>query len=265
MNDQIVHKTDQESKEIVEAPKASMIRTDFFDPVIWAQMNGMAQKFVESKALSQSENAGTLIMKMQAGREMGMGPIESIKSFYFVKGIINIFGVAITRRLREHGWMLEFRDTPNTCTATITKGNEKYSDTLTFEEASKSGWTKDYNGNLKPGWLEGANRKLKLRYGVLSLLIKTYVPEVLGSATDIAEIADDVAPVITGEIKTTPSLETKVAPEKASKKATPEQLKTISTLGGEPSEEFTFEQATEKIKELMKSKIQVVETPNTNG
>ena len=125
MNDQIVHKTDQESKEIVEAPKASMIRTDFFDPVIWAQMNGMAQKFVESKALAQSENAGTLIMKMQAGREMGMGPIESIKSFYFVKGIINIFGVATTRRLREHGWRLEFVDRTNSCTATITKGNEK--------------------------------------------------------------------------------------------------------------------------------------------
>ncbi len=265
MNEQIVQKADQEIKhEIVEAPKASMIRTDFFDPVIWAQMNGMAQKFVESKALSQSENAGTLIMKMQAGREMGMGPIESIKSFYFVKGIINIFGVATTRRLREHGWRLEFRDTPNTCTATITKGDEKYSDTLTFEEASKSGWT-HAQGGLKPGWLEGANRKLKLRYGALSLLIKTYVPEVLGSATDIAEIADDMAPVISGEVKTTPSLETKVAPEKAAKPATPEQMKTITTLGGEAVEGITYEEATLKIKELMKSKIQVVEKPQTNG
>ncbi len=265
MNDQIVQNQQPEIKSEIVPQKASQIRTDFFDPIVWAQMTGMAQKFVESKALAQSENAGTLIMKMQAGREMGMGPIESIKSFYFVKGIINIFGVATTRRLREHGWMLEFRDTPNTCTATITKGNEKYSDTLTFDEAAKSGWTKDYNGNLKPGWLEGANRKLKLRYGVLSLLIKTYVPEVLGSATDIAEVADDMAPIISGEIKTTPSLETKVAPERASKPATPEQMKTITTLGGEAVEGITYEDATLKIKELMQSKIKVVEKPQTNG
>lgn len=262
MNEQIVQNQPQEIKEIVPQ-KASQIRTDFFDPIVWAQMTGMAQKFVESKALAQSENAGTLIMKMQAGREMGMGPIESIKSFYFVRGVINIFGAATTRRLREHGWSIEFRDTPSTCTATITKGTEKYSDTLTFEEANKSGWT-HMNGSLKPGWLEGANRKLKLRYGALSLLIKTYVPEVLGSATDIAEIADDVAPIISGESKVTPSLETTVAPEKASKPATPEQLKTIETLGGMPQTVSTYEEATTKIKELMKAKITVVPAP-TNG
>jgi hypothetical protein len=262
MNEQIVQNQTQESKAMI-TPKASQIRTDFFDPIIWTQMNGMAARFIESGALSQSENTGTLIMKMQAGREMGMGPIESIKSFYFVKGIINIFGVATTRRLREHGWMLDFVDRPNSCTATITKGTEKYSDTLTYEDAQKSGWT-HVNGSLKPGWLEGANRKLKLRYGTLSLLIKTYVPEVLGSATDIAEVADDMAPVISGESKVTPSLETKVAPEKASKPATPEQMKTITTLGGEAVEGITYEEATTKIKDLMKAKIQVVPAP-TNG
>jgi len=32
---------------------------------------------------------------------------------------------------------------------------------------------------------------MKLRYGVLSKIIKTYVPEVMGSAGDIAEIAED--------------------------------------------------------------------------
>ena len=32
---------------------------------------------------------------------------------------------------------------------------------------------------------------MKLRYGVLSKIIKTYIPEVLGSLGDITEVAED--------------------------------------------------------------------------
>ena len=171
------------------------IKTNFFDPVVWEQMKGMAEVFKASGAFPAEDNAAKLLVKMQAGREMGMTPIESVKSFYFVKGTINIFGAAAQRRLREHGWNIKYKDEPNKCTAEIfNEKGEKYTDSLTFEEAEKSGWTKGTYG-LKPGWMEGANRKLKLRYGVISLLIKTYVPEVLGSAVDIAEVAMDAAPV----------------------------------------------------------------------
>lgn len=182
-----------EIKDLVPK-RASEIKTDFFDPIVWAQMSGMAQKFIDSKSLPASENAGTLIMKMQAGREMGMGPIESLKSFYFVNGTINIFGSAVTRRLRDHGWDITYSEQVDSCTATITRGQESYSDTLTFADAEKSGWTVSSKGP-KPGWFAGANRKLKLRYGALSMLIKTHVPEVMGSAVDIAEIAQDTAPL----------------------------------------------------------------------
>ncbi len=168
--------------------------SDIFNPVVWQHMKGMAETFKASGAFGQSENAATLMVKMQAGREMGMTPIESIKSFYFVKGVINIYGSAVVRRLRNHGWVIAFDEKENICSATIRKGGESYSDVLTFEEADKSGWTK-FNGGLKPGWYLGVNRKLKLRYGVLSMIIKTYVPEVLGSAVDIAEVAEDTVPL----------------------------------------------------------------------
>src|SRR5919199_247680 len=144
------------------------IRTQFFDPVVWEQMKGMAQTFAASGALSRDDNAAKLVMKIQAGYEMGMKPIEAIKSFYFVNGVLNIFGAAVVRRLREHGWTIQYTDEPNKCTATIRKGAEEYTDTLTFEEAKQSGWTDAY-GKLKAGWFEGANRKLKLRYGVTSM------------------------------------------------------------------------------------------------
>ena len=54
-----------------------------------------------------------------------------------------------------------------------------------------SGFTKDKYGNIKLGWKEGANRKRKLRYGVLSQIIHTYLPEVLGSVTGIGDYSED--------------------------------------------------------------------------
>lgn len=219
------------------------ITTKYFDPVIWNQMRGMAETFKASGALPPEENAMKLIMKMQAGYEMGMSPIESIKSFYFVNGAINIFGSAVIRRLREHGWSIEYDETkPNACTATVTKGEESYSDTFKYEDAEKSGWT---YGN-KPGWKEGANRINKLRYGVISKIIKTRIPEVLGSAVDIAEIAEDYHTV-------EDRYSAQIAPiiEEQSQPATPAQLETYKAMGGILEDrEYTFGE----IKHLIQNK-----------
>lgn len=210
--------------------------TDYFDPTIFGQMRVMSQSFVKSNALPSNENEYTLLMKLQGGYEMGMKPLEAIKSFYFVNGAMNLFGSATMRRLREHGWRMNFKDEPNKCTATITKDDEEYTDTLTFEEADKSGWVKDRNGRVKAGWYEGANRKLKLRYGVASMLIKTYVPEVLGSATDIAEIAMDYD--LGNDAKV--SLDVPQGEEPA----TIQQVDTLTAMGIEIPEDLTREQAT---------------------
>lgn len=168
---------------------------EFYNLAKWEVMKKMADDMVKSGALPRGDNAYTVMMKMQAGREMGLKPIESIKSFYIVNGVLSIFGDAVIRRLREHGYkVLPYKEADNTCTATIEKDGEKYSETFTFEEAEKSGWTKSSSG-LKPGWILGINRRRKLRYGAMSTLIKTYVPEVLGAASDIAEVAEDTVPL----------------------------------------------------------------------
>lgn len=174
-----------------DRPKAIV---DYYSADVFNQMHKMADYYHKANALPSTDNVWTIAMKMQAGREMGMAPIESIKSFYFVKGVIAIYGAAITRRLREHGWRISYLDEHNKCTATVTRGSESYFDSLTFEEAEKSGWTKSSTG-LKAGWVDGINRKLKLRYGVLSLIIKTYIPEVLGSAVDLVEVTEDAMPL----------------------------------------------------------------------
>ena len=167
---------------------------EFYNVQKWEIMRTMANDMVKSGALPSTDNVHTVMVKMQAGREMGMKPMESIKAFYIVKGVLTIFGDAVVRRLREHGWRVSYVEKQDECIATIEKKDEKYSEKFTFQDAEKSGWTKA-NGSLKAGWVDGINRRRKLRYGATSTLVKTYVPEVLGSAADIAEVAQDTVPL----------------------------------------------------------------------
>jgi hypothetical protein len=71
------------------------------------------------------------------------------------------------------------------------KNTEVYEETMTLKMAQDSGYTGTNDGGSKVGWKPGINRKLKLRYGALSIIIKSYIPEILGPASDIAEVAED--------------------------------------------------------------------------
>lgn len=222
--------------------------TGFFNPVIWEQMKGMAQTFKESNAIPSTDNAATIVVKIQAGYEMGLKPIESLKSFYIVNGVLSIYGAAIVRRLREHGWSVKYIDEDNKCTATVKKGEEEFTDTLTFEDAEKSKWTKDKNGYLKPGWYEGANRKMKLRYGIISMILKTYIPEVLGSASEIAEIAEDTTPLYKKDaIDQTPEVD-----DVRQKPITDELKNALTKQGIEITENMTIGEASDLLVQGMK-------------
>lgn len=177
----------------ISIEKVKYIRTNYLDPVVWSQFKGMASVFLQSGALpAHFTNVSQIIFAMQKGLEMGMKPTEAIESLYFVHGACNIWGKAIVKRLRDHGWTIKYEDTPDSCTATVSKGDESYTETYTFEDAKASKYTLDRSGNLKPGWFPGINRRLKLRYGVLGIIIKSNLAEVMGSATNIQEVAEDV-------------------------------------------------------------------------
>lgn len=135
------------------------------------------------------------MMKIAVGKDMGLTPAQSLNMLYIVNGQVQAWGKGLSYLLRKAGWRYTFEDRADSCTITITKGDESYSDTATFENAKKSGYTESsYNGRsfLKVGWKDGQNRLLKLRYMAMSMVIKSYVPEILGGAMDIVEIAEDV-------------------------------------------------------------------------
>lgn len=177
-------------------------KTKFMDPNLYIQMKAMANDFIDSKALAKCwETPTQVLIGLQTGLEMGMQPMEAMNSLYFVNGAINVWGKATTKRIKDHGWYIKYSDeSQETCTATIWKGkspvkpaaaDEQYTETFTFKEAEESGYTTDSYGKLKIGWRAGMNRRKKLRYGVLALIINTYIPEVLGSAIGIVEVSDD--------------------------------------------------------------------------
>jgi hypothetical protein len=169
--------------------------TSILNPEIYTQMKALAKDFVDSKAIPSCwTTPAQVLVGLQTGVEMGMKPMEAMNSLYVVNGSVNIWGKAVTRRIREHGYAIKYTgESDEQVTATVTKGTEKYSFTFKFKDAVDSGYTKDNYGKDKIGWRAGQNRLLKLRYGALSALLKTEIPEVLGVANGIAEIDGDIS------------------------------------------------------------------------
>ncbi len=187
--------------------EAKKTTTDMFNPVIWTQMKGMAETFRQSGGLPKAlDTVPKIILVMQAGREMGMAPVESTQDLYPVNGAVNIWGKAIAKRLRKFGWEIDFKDevfdkdaeavtavvwryvkVPGTTTYEKRIHEQKY----TFQMAKDSGYT-IANNALKVGWKLGANRMKKLRYGALNMIIQTRLGDVLGAATGIVEVEEDI-------------------------------------------------------------------------
>lgn len=186
--------------------KSSLIaksqKTDVFNPVVWNQFNGMAKTMIESNAMPDHiKTPAQAMVVMQAGYEMGMKPMESINSLYIVSGVTTIWGKAITQQFRKHGYKLNFKDEENKTTVTaIHKNGDTYTETFTFDEAEKSGYTKSNYGKLKFGWKEGANRNIKLRYNAMNKLAKTQCAEVLGTTSGIAEVYQDAINITDAEV-----------------------------------------------------------------
>lgn len=185
--------TDEDKRELTMAVKQTA--TGIMNPVEYEQTRIIARDLIKSKALPMGINNEEQVMVMiSAGREMGMTPYEAIHDLYFVGGKLNLQGKATPSAIRRAGWRIkQYEEDDTQCTATVynPKTEETITDTFTFEDAELSGFTKDNKGYLKFGWRKGANRKRKLRYGVLSQIIHTYIPEVLSSVAGIGDYSEE--------------------------------------------------------------------------
>lgn len=197
----------------IKLAKADRVANEvsFIDPIGFAQMKMVAAEFVKDGAVSPDvKNASQMLMKLHAGNEMGMGVTEALNSLYIVNGKITIYGQAVAGRLRKYGWSVAYEEGSDDgvldkewCKAIVYKGgkvkynedyqfsgfskmpDEVYSHTMLFSDAEAS------DGATGPGWKPGRNRALKLRYGAVAAILKTYLPDLLGGAADMKEVAED--------------------------------------------------------------------------
>lgn len=185
--------TDQDKRNLVLDVKRT--KTSVMDPIEYQQIRILADDLIKSQALPPTiKNIEQAVVVISAGKEMGMTPHEAIHDLYFVNGQLNVYGKATPSALRRAGWRIEkFVEDESQCTATVVnpRTGETITDTFTYEDAELSGFTKDSKGYLKFGWKEGANRKRKLRYGVLSQIIHTYIPEVLGACAGVGDYTEE--------------------------------------------------------------------------
>ena len=176
--------------------KAMRTKTGIFSPVVYQQFKVMATDMQKAGALPSGLNASQALVIMQFGSELGIKPFTALQSIYIVKGKLVLYGSMVISRLTECGYKVEYKDTvsdkddENSCTVTVTKGKESYEEIYTFKMARLSGYT-TAKGNIKAGWIAGTNRKLKLRYGAVSVLIKSKLPHLLNGA-EIKEVWEDV-------------------------------------------------------------------------
>lgn len=161
-----------DNKQIAVQQQQVNVLDSQFDPKRMNQMVSFANEFYKAGCFGRDvQNPHQALVKIQAGYEMGLPPIEAMNSLYIVNGKITLWGTAQTKKLREHGWKITYDESKNDqVTVTITKGEEKYSYTATAEQLRKM------KGNAF-----GFAPKDKLRWHAISRLIRFYVPEVMSA------------------------------------------------------------------------------------
>lgn len=113
----------------------------------WNTMNIIAKTLKEGGVLPKGiDTLQKMVVALQAGREIGLQPIEALNSLYFVNGKVAMYGEAVPMQIIRAGHDVEWGEcNEKTATVTITRGDNGRSMTTTFtmEQAKERGYTKN--------------------------------------------------------------------------------------------------------------------------
>jgi len=165
----------------------------YFSPERLNAMISFARQLIQSKAaIGGIQNEFQALAIMQTGAEMGIPPMEALGAFYIVNGKIVMYGAAMTKQLRRHGYTIEYLDeTPG----------EKVTIRLTHGEQVMS-YTADKNDPvLKKSRAMTIDPYSKLRWHAMARCLRFQAAEVMGPVQYLAEEFDDVIVVKEAEGK----------------------------------------------------------------
>lgn len=141
----------------------------------WETMSIIAKTFKDGGIMPSSiDTIPKMVVVLQAGKDMGLSPIESFNSFYFVNGKIAMYGEAVPSQIIRAGHTIRWGEcTAHTATVTVTRGDngESMTNTLTWQQATDRGYTRNAI------WSRFPENMLKWR--VLSMTAKFIVPDAL--------------------------------------------------------------------------------------
>lgn len=140
----------------------------------------MAQHFVNAKTLPV-RSAEEAYIRMQAGREMGLQPMEAIQTLYTVNGQLSAWGKGMVAILTRNGYEILFRDeSTKGVTVIITKDDF-------YAEYRVDRATEDALRNSKA---MGFAPKNKMRFHGIRQIIKFHLAHLFGSVS--LEDQDDI-------------------------------------------------------------------------
>jgi len=164
-----------DDKQLAHVDEQTRIRQSF-DLQTFETMKAIAVKMHGAECFSGNiQSAEQAFVIIQAGYEMGIAPVEALNSFYIVKGKITIYGVALAKRVKMHGWKIKTgKHDEKECELTVYKDEESHSYTAKKEQVENLGAGKGKNAYHNAP-------EDKLYWHAMSRIVRRYIPEVLGS------------------------------------------------------------------------------------
>jgi hypothetical protein len=186
--EQQIAPTPESKKDMVPV---SQVFSSFPTQEEWNTINVIATTLKNGGVLPKGiDTVQKMVVVLQAGREIGLQPIEALNSLYFVNGKIAMYGEAVPMQIRRAGHRISW----GLCNAeqaevTITRGDtgESMTQKFTMAEARARGYTSN------PIYQKFPENMLKWR--ALGMIAKFIVPDALrgiGIKEDMeAEIVDE--------------------------------------------------------------------------
>ncbi|MCK9601466.1 MAG: recombinase RecT [Sphaerochaeta sp.] len=140
----------------------------------WEAVMSISKHLSESKALPACiQNASQLTMVLLAGKECGMGAMESLNAFYIVNGKITVYGSAVLSQLKRAGYKVKWGkcDAKEVSVKIISPDGDEHDEAFTMEQAVKTGQT-----GKEPWQKYPVNM---LRWKCLGNAVRFFCPEVI--------------------------------------------------------------------------------------
>ena len=169
-----------ETVETVETEKKEMVPVGQMFPKFptqaeWNTINTIAVTLKNGGVLPKGiDTVQKMVVVLQAGREIGLQPIEALNSLYFVNGKVSMYGEAVPMQIMRAGHEIKWgKCDKNEATVTITRGDNgnEMTQTFTMAEAVERGYTSNALYKKFP--------ENMLKWRVLGMVSKFIAPDAL--------------------------------------------------------------------------------------